>query len=356
MNSSHAALQRFASEIHHASLRQYCKIFRGRIYSADIMIPPATLPRLRLSIVIPHYNHAHEVKTALAAIYRQSVLPDEVILVDDASTPEMFDELNRVSKQWPNLQVLRHQINQGVNVACNTGLAAVTGDYVLFTAADDQLDPKMLERIAAAADGIEGMLFSDPSEASSDGTGRRVYPLYLGNGSGKFDPSSFQKLLRENFFFLSVATVWFNVSRLRAIGGFDPKLRWHADYFASYAVGMRAGARYVPGALSYFTVASHSYSAIGYRSNEQIDVIRYWLEILKRPENASLRKAFVDAALLPEYSLRSLRVVVSDPSYLTPRLIGRILLRTCWNFLRPFAPLKLRNFMRRTASGRTTLP
>jgi glycosyltransferase involved in cell wall biosynthesis len=42
--------------------------------------------RPRMSIVIPHYNHADLLPEALDAIARQSMSPFEVVVVDDGST------------------------------------------------------------------------------------------------------------------------------------------------------------------------------------------------------------------------------------------------------------------------------
>ena len=43
---------------------------------------------LRLSVVIPHYNHADLLLDALDAIARQTMPPFEVVLVDDGSSDE----------------------------------------------------------------------------------------------------------------------------------------------------------------------------------------------------------------------------------------------------------------------------
>ena len=47
---------------------------------------------------------------------------------------------------------------------CNTGLEIVTGDFVLFSAADDRLSPEMVARASAAAAAFPhaGIVFSDP--------------------------------------------------------------------------------------------------------------------------------------------------------------------------------------------------
>ena len=40
----------------------------------------------RLSVVLPNYNHGHLLARAVEALRRQELQPDEIILIDDAST------------------------------------------------------------------------------------------------------------------------------------------------------------------------------------------------------------------------------------------------------------------------------
>ena len=114
-----------------------------------------------MSVVIPHYNHAHLLSDALAAISRQTRRPFEVVVVDDGSTDESVMRLQALTASMPWLRIHRHPENRGVNAACNTGLELVSGDFVLFSAADDCLSATMVEHAfaAAAAFPLTGVIF-----------------------------------------------------------------------------------------------------------------------------------------------------------------------------------------------------
>jgi glycosyltransferase involved in cell wall biosynthesis len=86
----------------------------------------------------------------------------------------------------PWLKLHRHGDNRGVNAACNTGLRLVSGDFVLFSAADDRLDSQTVERASAAAFPSSGIVFSDHAEMSADGAATRIMPLDLPRSSGIF--------------------------------------------------------------------------------------------------------------------------------------------------------------------------
>ena len=107
--------------------------------------------RPRMSIVIPHYNHVDLLPEALDAIARQTMPPFEVVVVDDGSTDESVARLESLAANIPWLRICRHPGNRGVNAACNTGLDFVSGDFVLFSAADDRLSTTMVEHAFAAA-------------------------------------------------------------------------------------------------------------------------------------------------------------------------------------------------------------
>ena len=87
--------------------------------------------RPRMSVVMPNYNHGHLIEQALVAISRQTMLPFEVVVVDDGSTDDSVTRLQSLAADMPWLKIHRHSENRGVNVAANTGLEVVSGDFVL---------------------------------------------------------------------------------------------------------------------------------------------------------------------------------------------------------------------------------
>ena len=157
----------------------------------------------RLSVVMPNYNHGHVIPEALAAISRQTLLPFEVVVVDDASTDDSVMRLPSLAMSMPWLRIHLHSQNRGVNAACNTGLGIVSGDFVLFSAADDRLSIGMVERAfaAAAAFPMTGIVFSDQAEMCADGSNARIIPLDLPATRWYFSPDEFIRLMQRHFFF-----------------------------------------------------------------------------------------------------------------------------------------------------------
>lgn len=102
-------------------------------------------------MVLPVYNAERWLLRSLDGILSQTLSNLELIAVDDASTDGSLALLERWAARDSRLKVLRHQTNRYAGVARNDGLAAATGEFVLFLDADDEFEPDLLERVVAEA-------------------------------------------------------------------------------------------------------------------------------------------------------------------------------------------------------------
>lgn len=104
-----------------------------------------------VSVVIPVWNGAKYLEKCLASILNQSVTDMEIIVVDDGSTDETWELLNRLAAQEPRIRPFRQE-NAGASVARNTGLDHCRGVYVRFVDADDVVPPGSFEALLSSAE------------------------------------------------------------------------------------------------------------------------------------------------------------------------------------------------------------
>lgn len=125
--------------------------------------------RLRTSVIIPVYNAEQAIAGALASVRRQTCPPDEVVVVDDAST----DSTVQIASQFQGVVVLRRLANGGPAAARNSGIDAASGQVLTFLDADDRWLP-------AALCALLRPLQDDPGVAIVQGQVQDVWPDHTG--------------------------------------------------------------------------------------------------------------------------------------------------------------------------------
>ena len=113
-------------------------------------LPLAELPAApRTSIAIICFNYGRFLPECLDSCLAQTVPADEIVVVNDGSTDETAQVLERYAARHPGLRVI-HQPNGGMCAATNTALAACPGDLVLLLDADDTMAPSRIEKVLSA--------------------------------------------------------------------------------------------------------------------------------------------------------------------------------------------------------------
>lgn len=96
-----------------------------------------------ISVIIPTYQRAELVLTAVESVRRQSFRDWELLVVDDGSSDGTIDALERIRE--PRLRVIR-QAHSGVSAARNRGIQQARYEWIAFLDSDDSWKPRKLER------------------------------------------------------------------------------------------------------------------------------------------------------------------------------------------------------------------
>jgi len=95
---------------------------------------------MNLSVVIPVYNEAGNIKEIIKRVQAQQ-LANEIVVVDDGSTDGTRDLLKDLDGR-DKLRIILHERNQGKGAAVVTGMRAAQGDILLIQDADLEYDPR----------------------------------------------------------------------------------------------------------------------------------------------------------------------------------------------------------------------
>jgi glycosyltransferase involved in cell wall biosynthesis len=100
------------------------------------------------SVIVPTFNRAELLKTAVRSILAQSYGDFELVVVDDGSCDGTLEYLGTLE---PNVKILR-QSNRGPGSARNRGAQIATGEYLAFLDSDDVWFPWTLDVYREAID------------------------------------------------------------------------------------------------------------------------------------------------------------------------------------------------------------
>ena len=100
---------------------------------------------MNISVIIPMYGVENYIARCARSLFDQTLTRDvEFIFIDDASKDRSSEILQSVIDEYSgqnlNVKIIRHDKNQGLPSARNTGLRNAHGDYVMHVDGDDFLE------------------------------------------------------------------------------------------------------------------------------------------------------------------------------------------------------------------------
>ncbi len=99
----------------------------------------------KVSIILPAYNAAQTIETAVRSCLDQSCPDLELVLIDDGSTDETLSILQRLAQTDKRIKIIANS-HQGIVEALNSGIAAAKGKYIARMDSDDVMYPERIEK------------------------------------------------------------------------------------------------------------------------------------------------------------------------------------------------------------------
>jgi dolichyl-phosphate beta-glucosyltransferase len=137
-----------------------------------------------LSVIIPAYNEEKRIAKTLEAIYcylHEKPYEWEIIVVDNGSTDGTRQLVEEYSDKIKNLRLLERR-SHGKGWAVKQGMLAATGEYRLFTDADNSTDISQLDKLLPwATHGADVIISSRKKEGAVIVEKQPFYRVWLGN-------------------------------------------------------------------------------------------------------------------------------------------------------------------------------
>src|SRR2546423_2185660 len=97
-----------------------------------------------VSVVVPSYNHAPFVGAALRSVFKQTLAPASLLVIDDGSQDGSPRVVERVLSECPFPCEMIARENRGLCATLNEGLAKTGGRYFAYLGSDDLWLPDFL--------------------------------------------------------------------------------------------------------------------------------------------------------------------------------------------------------------------
>jgi len=176
-----------------------------------------------VSIIVPNFNYSKYIEECIQSIFNQEYSYLEVIVVDDGSTDNSLEILEK----YKHKIILLSQVNQGVSSARNKGLLHANGKYISFLDADDTIEPnKISEQVKIIERGGSELIYCAVNLCNERLEVQEVRtPCYRGNC---FD--LYFRYPTRSIIPLGSGSPLISSNLVRNVGGFDLHLGTSSDW------------------------------------------------------------------------------------------------------------------------------
>lgn len=106
---------------------------------------------MKLSIIVPVYNVGEYIGECLDSILNQSFKDFEVICINDGSTDDSLEILEKYKEKDSRIIIIDKK-NEGSGIARNAGIDIARGEYLFFIDGDDGIEENSINKIIKKAD------------------------------------------------------------------------------------------------------------------------------------------------------------------------------------------------------------
>jgi len=294
---------------------------------------------MTISCIVPNYRHERFLRERLDSILGQTRLPDEVLLLDDASTDGsqaiLEEYADRGGDHW---RCVFNEENSGSAFAqWNKGVGLASGDLIWMAESDDVAEATLLETLVSAFDGSKDRVLAVANSVVIDENGTELERVdrwyrWLDEerwGAG-FDSAGIEVArgdLAIQSVFPNASAVLFRKTAFELIGGASTEYPLVSDWLSWNRMARCGSVRLFPEILNRFR--RHEATERAANQGDGKDLIQYhqiWTLFQKELDLPEATRRQIEAL--------SHRLLVEQGGLQSMRLSSR------WNLVREFLPFR----------------
>lgn len=219
-----------------------------------------------ISVIIPTYNSKKYILKTLKSVYRQNVLPYEIVVCDDGSEDNTVQLVESYFEKHSGVigrtRIIR-QKNKGAGAARNNAIRNTTGNWIAFLDSDDAWYPDKLEKVIRAIRKNDGIGIISHNEYAVIENKEKEPSITKYNEI--YDPKNnlYIQLFQRNFFSTSCMVV--RKDFIVKAGYMDEGLLSAQDYDLWLRVSRGQDAYIIDEPLAYYLMRDGNISSNTYR-------------------------------------------------------------------------------------------
>ena len=256
-----------------------------------------------ITVVIPAYNASRFIDDTLATIFKQTLKPDEIIVVDDCSKDDTVEKVKRYGSAVTLIRCSRN--SGGCGTPRNIGFDAARTNFIVPFDSDDLMLPNKLQRhmdcvraVPEAGFWFTDFIWHNIPDGYRGRTGphcsiHNVFKSWLQPRTDGlyFLPrqGAFESLMHVNY--IGASSLMVTKKTWRAVGGYNRELGSAEDLDFSIRMAQRFDFGYVDEVLYRYRIHSAAMSANKLRIlNHAVKVLSPWWNYTDGDARRALRR------------------------------------------------------------------
>lgn len=225
-----------------------------------------------VDVVIPAFNAARFLPSALESVAAQSFCDWQIVLVDDGSTDDTRDVIAPFLERFGTKLTYIRQENRGLPAARNKAIQSSHSEFLALLDADDVWLPNRLSESVRVLQKRPnaGLAYGLITYIDAEGQPLRTFEGNLRHAEGKIAPYIYMRKVE-----LPCPTITFRRKCIDVVGLFDETMRSTEDRDLWLRIALQYEVAYIPSVLAHYRLSANSMSTNTQRMFEaQLQFIR----------------------------------------------------------------------------------
>lgn len=234
-----------------------------------------------VSVIVPNYNHARYLEQRLDSVFGQTYKNFEVVILDDCSTDNSLEVINRY-KNNPHLsQIVVNETNSGNTFKqWDKGFNLAKGELIWIAESDDYCELNMLEELVGAYTNRSEMVLAYTTSIIVGNEGEKCIPSKYKLGTKILEGKDFiTRCLIVGNVIQNASSAIFNKNALKNITPEYKSFHGAGDYLFWTQIAGQGSVAIVDQQLNYFRCAGNSVTRRNFSSGmaaiEDMKVYQY---------------------------------------------------------------------------------